>query len=401
MQNRTDSNPVTILGQTNTARNDRFFGIRQRDRRSHMAIIGKTGTGKSTLLQSIVRQDIAAGRGCALLDPHGDLVRSVMARVAPEHRADVIMLDATNPASFCGLNPLSYSPPEHRALVAAGVVEVFKKLWAEDWGPRLEHLLRNVTLTLLERPGSSFADIPALLTDRDFRKPIVAELGDRVVQAFWTQEYDRYSPNFRSVVIAPLQNKIGVVLTDPVLRRTLVEPQQPLDLRQVLDQGKVLLVNLDKGQIGEGPAATLGSFLVSHLALAAIGRSNVPEDLRRDFSIVLDEFQTFTTLSIASMLAELRKFRVGMVLANQHLSQLDPGIRDAVFGNVGSLISFRVGAEDGSYLAKEFAPTFATEDLISLPNYHVYLRLLVDGEATRPFSATTLAPSDAESGAHL
>lgn len=392
MNERLDHNPVTLLARTNTTRNVRVFGIRQVDRRSHMAILGKTGTGKSALLQSIVLQDIAAGTGGALFDPHGDLVRAVAARIPLNQRAAIVFLDATDPTLQLRFNPFANVPEGQRALAAAGLVEVFKKIWSDDWGPRLEHLLRNVVFTLLERPDSTLADVPRLIADRTFRSQVVESIGDAIVRDFWTNEFEKYSPGFRSVVVAPLQNKIGALLTDPTLRRILVEPGEALDLRRLMDEGKILLVNVDKGLIGEGPAATLGSFLLSHLALAAISRSNVPESERRDFSIVLDEFQTFTTLSVATMLAELRKFRVGMVLANQHLSQVDPAIRDAVFGNAGTLIAFRVGAADGAFLAREFAPTFAAEDFISLPLYHIYIRLLIDGEPSRPFSATTLPP---------
>ena len=282
--------------------------------------------------------------------------------------------------------------PDHRALAAAGLVEVFRKIWPDDWGPRLEHLLRNVVFTLLERPDSSLADIPRLLADRTFRSQLVANIQDPVVKDFWTNEFEKYSPGFRSVVVAPLQNKIGALLTDSTLRRILTEPGDPLDLRRIMDEGRVLLVNLDKGRIGGGPSATLGSFLVSSLALAAVSRSDIPENHRRDFAVVLDEFQTFTTLSVATMLAELRKYRVGMVLAHQHLSQLDPEIRDAVFGNAGTVVSFRVGAADAAFLAREFAPVFAAEDFIALPQYHTYIRLLIDGEPSRPFSAITLPP---------
>jgi hypothetical protein len=357
-----------------------------------MAIVGKTGTGKSALLQMIVSQDIAAGRGVALFDPHGDLVRAVTRSMPETRRGEIVLLDATDPRVPYRFNPLAGIPQESRALAAAGLVEVFKKIWSEDWGPRLEHLLRNVVFTLLERPGSTFADIPRLLADRSFRSQIVANIKDPIVYDFWTNEFEKYSPGFRSVVVAPLQNKIGALLTDPTLRRILVEPGEALDLRKVMDEGKVFLVNLDKGQIGEGPAAMLGSLLVSHLALAAVSRSDTPEHARRDYAIVLDEFQTFTTLAVATMLAELRKYRVGMVLANQHLSQIDPAIRDAVFGNAGTIIAFRVGAADGAFLAREFAPTFSAEDFISLPLYHIYIRLLIDGEPSRPFSATTLPP---------
>jgi hypothetical protein len=387
------SDEVTLLACTNTSRNDRVFGIRPQDRRSHMAIVGKTGTGKSTLLQNIVFQDILAERGGALLDPHGDLARATLKNIPQAKTQNIVLFDAADRSLRYRFNPFASVPPSQRALAAAGLVEVFKKIWSEDWGPRLEHLLRNVVFTLLERPDSSLADIPPLIADRTFRSQIVANIKDRVVKAFWTGEFEKYSPGFRAVVVAPLQNKIGALLTDPTLRRILTEPGEWLDLRRIMDEGKYLLVNLDKGRIGEGPAATLGSFLVSHLALAGVARSDTPESARRDFSMVLDEFQTFTTLSVASMLAELRKYRVGMVLANQHLSQLDPEIRDAVFGNAGTIISFRVGAADGAFLAREFAPAFSAEDFISLPRYHIYIRLLIDGEPTRPFSATTLPPA--------
>jgi type IV secretory pathway TraG/TraD family ATPase VirD4 len=357
-----------------------------------MAIVGKTGTGKSALLQNIACQDILAGRGGALLDPHGDLIRAVLRCLPESRRQNVVIFDAADLSLRYRFNPFGDIAPSQRALAAAGLVEVFKKIWSDDWGPRLEHLLRNVVFTLLERPDSSLADIPRLLGDRTFRAAMVADIVDPVVKEFWTNEFEKYSPAFRSVIVAPLQNKIGALLTDPTLRRILTEPGERIDLRRIMDDGQFLLVSLDKGRIGEGPAAVLGSFLVSHMALAAVARSDTPESERRDFAIVLDEFQTFTTLSVATMMAELRKYRVGMVLANQHLSQLDSEIRDAVFGNAGTIVSFRVGGADGAFLAREFAPVFSAEDFISLPLYHIYLRLLVDGDPSRPFSATTLPP---------
>lgn len=392
MQRTNQDQAVTYLGRTNTTRNPTTFGIRQLDRRSHIAIVGKTGTGKSALLQNIACQDVLAGHGGALLDPHGDLIRAVLQRLPESRRQNVVILDAADPSLRFRFNPFADIAENQRALAAAGLVEVFKKIWSDDWGPRLEHLLRNVVFTLLERPDSSLADIPRLLGDRTFRAAMVADIVDPVVREFWTNEFEKYSPAFRSVIVAPLQNKIGALLTDPTLRRILTEPGERIDLRRIMDDGQFLLVSLDKGRIGEGPAAILGSFLVSHMALAAVARSDTSELLRRDFAIILDEFQTFTTLSVATMLAELRKYRVGMVLANQHLSQLDPEIRDAVFGNAGTIVSFRVGGADGAFLAREFAPVFSPEDFISLPLYHIYIRLLIDGESSRPFSATTLPP---------
>jgi len=339
----------------------------------------------------MIAQDIRAGEGCALFDPHGDLVASVRAFVPPEREKDLVYLDLSDPELRWRFNPLAGIRAEKRPLAAAGLVEVFKKLWPDDWGPRLEHLLRNVIFTLLEIPGSTLADIPALLSDRTHRNGLVSRLDNRAVRNFWFDEFNGYSPAFRAVVTAPLQNKLGALLTDPTLQRFLTEPGEDLDLRHAMDNGKILLVNLDKGRIGEGPATAIGSFLLSHIALSGISRSEQSEEERRDFFVYLDEFQTFTTHSLANMLSELRKYRVSMILAHQHLSQLETVIRDAVFGNAGSTVAFRVGAADAGYLAKEFAPVFLAEDLITLPRYHVYVRLQIDGEQCRPFSACTLS----------
>lgn len=384
-------NRITYLARTNHRNAGLLFGIRRKDRRSHFYVCGKTGTGKSHLLKMMLQQDLIGGEGCALFDPHGDLASEVETLVPDTRRDELVFLDVPDPSLKWHFNPFGSISPENQPLAAAGLVEVFKKLWPDDWGPRLEHLLRNVVFTLLETPGSTLADIPPLLTDKTFRAGLVGNLTNSVVQSFWTDEFDRYSQPFRAVVTAPLQNKIGALLTDPLLRRILTAEGPTLDLRAIMDGGKVLIVNLDKGRIGEGPAALLGSFLLSHIALAGLSRSERPEHERRDFYVYLDEFQTFTTLSIANMLSELRKYRVGLILGHQHISQIDPAIRDAVFGNVGTLVSFRVGAADASYLSRELAPAFSPEDLISLPRYHAYIRLLIDGESSRPFSATTLA----------
>jgi len=247
MKSVNEENTITYIARTNTVRNERTFGIRLRDRRSHMAIVGKTGTGKSALLENIVTQDIVAGRGVALLDPHGDLARAIASKIPESRRHDAVFFDATDPALRFRFNPLAGVPSDHRALAAAGLVEVFKKIWPDDWGPRLEHLLRHVIFTLLEQDQPSLADIPHLLADRTYRSQIVANIEDPVVRDFWTNEFEKYSPAFRAVVVAPLQNKIGALLTDPTLRRILTEPGEPLDLRRIMDEGNVLLVNLDKG----------------------------------------------------------------------------------------------------------------------------------------------------------
>jgi Type IV secretion-system coupling protein DNA-binding domain len=367
---------ITYFARTNHRNQGRLFGIRRADRRSHMYAIGKTGTGKSTLLKTLILQDIEHGEGLALFDPHGDLVEEVVAQIPDRRREDLIYLDVPGrtPLHF---NPFAGVPEDSRALAAAGMVEVFKKLWPDDWGPRLEHLLRNVVFTLLETPGSTFGDIPRLLSDRDYRRSVTRQLANEVVREFWEKEFAGYSGPFRAVVTAPLLNKVGAFLSDPLLYSILTGEQSSFDLRKLMDGGKILLVNLAKGRIGEGPANLLGSLLVSHIALAGLGRADTLQQDRRDFYLYLDEFQTFATLSLATMLSELRKYR------------LEPEIRDAVFGNVGTFISFRVGALDAATIARDLSPTFDSDDLLSLPNFHIYLRLMVGGQLSRAFSAET------------
>lgn len=381
--------PITYFARTTHRNVGRRFGIKRADRRSHMLIIGKTGTGKSTLLRTLVAQDILHDEGLALFDPHGDLVESVLPLVPFEREGDLIYLDTPDTTRPWCFNPLAGIQADKKALAAAGMVEVFKKLWPDDWGPRLEHLLRNVIFTLLDYPGATLGSIPRLLSDRTWRKEVIGHLTNDEVRAFWKDEYERYSPAFRAVVVAPLQNKLGAFLTDPLLARILKGQHSSFDLREIMDDGKILLVNLSKGKIGEGPAALLGSLLVSHLALRGLERADTDAQKRRDFFVYLDEFHTFATLSLTTMLSELRKYRVNLILAHQYLSQLETEIRDAVFGNTGTFIAFRVGALDAPIVARELSPTFEADDLVSLPNFCIYLRLMIDGQPSKPFSART------------
>jgi len=352
--------------------------------------IGQTGVGKSTLLKTFMREDMEHGEGFALLDPHGDLAKEVAALVPLSRRSDLIYLDVPDESLAWHFNPFKGVPEKRRALAAAGMVEVFKKLWLDDWGPRLEHLLRNVVCTLLEAGDATLGDIPRLLLEKDFRAPIVRRVSNGVVRDFWEREYAGYSPAFRAVVTAPLLNKVAAFLIDPRLNSILTDRTSSLDLRQLMDDGKILVVNLAKGRLGEGPASLLGSLLVSHLSLAALERADQPEEARRDFYLYLDEFHTFSTLTLATMLSELRKYRLNLTLAHQYLGQLEPEIRDAVFGNAGTFIAFRVGALDAPTVAKELSPRFEAKDLISLPNFSFYLRLMIDGEPSRPFSGDIL-----------
>jgi len=392
--NRWPDQRLTFIGRTNFRDDRRPFGIRQADRRAHMYIIGKTGTGKSTLLETMIRQDIGNGHGLALLDPHGDLVDRVLAWTPSHRQGDVIHFNVPDTSRPLGFNPLERVPPPKRALAASGMLDVFKKIWADSWGPRLEHILRNALLALMDQPQATLADVLRLLDDRAFRKNAAGRVHHAQVRDFWLREYEGYPVRFRAEAIAPIQNKVGAFLANPLLNAILTQQRSAFDLRRVMDEGKLLLVNLAKGKIGEDTAALLGALLVSRIGLAGLSRAKASEEERRDFFVYLDEFHSFTTLSLATMLSELRKYRVGLILAHQYLTQLDLQIRDAILGNVGSIIAFRVGPEDAEGLEKEFAPEFAALDLMRLPNYQIYLKLMVKGAVSSPFSAETFGPFD-------
>lgn len=388
----TEGKDITFFGETNF-RNQRVrFGIKQADRRAHMYIIGKTGTGKSTLLETLIKQDMASGHGLAVLDPHGDLVEKVLANLPDHRKQDLIYFNVPDDSQPLGLNPLERIAPRKRPLAASGLLEAFKKIWADSWGPRLEHIMRNALLALLDQPEASLADVLRLLDDRSYRRSIAAKIDSMQVREFWLKEYENYPARFRIEAIAPIQNKVGAFLSNPVLSRILTQPKNAFHLRRVMDEGKILLVNLAKGKIGEDTAALLGALLMTRMSLAALSRADTTEASRRDFYLYLDEFHSFTTLSLATMLSELRKYRVNMIFAHQYLSQLDLQVRDAILGNVGTMISFRIGVADAEILAKEFYPEFSIKDLISLPNYQVYLKLMINGMISAPFSAQTIKP---------
>jgi hypothetical protein len=305
-----------------------------------------------------------------------------------------------DPSQPYGYNPLKRVAPEKRALAASGMLEVFHKAWGERaWGQRLEHILRNALLALLEQPEATLLDILRLLRDDVFRKEVARNTANRQVKGFWLYEFPKYSYRYRADAIAPIQSKVGAFLSDPTLFRILTKPERMLHIRKLMDEGKILLVNLAKGKLGEDSTALLGGLLVTTIGLAAFSRADTPEEGRRVFYVYLDEFQNFTTQSMANMLSELRKYRVGMIVAHQYLYQLDEAIRYAVLGNAGTLLSFRLGPKDAAFMAQEFEPRFKTVDLLNLPNYHIYLKLMIDGMPSQPFSAVTLMPSDVLPGA--
>ena len=387
-------NPINYFAQTNF-RNDKItFGIKQSDRTAHMYLIGKTGTGKSTLLETLITNDIQAGEGVCLLDPHGDLVEKIVQKI-PEHRKnDLIYFNVPDKNCPYGYNPLKRVIPEKRALAVSGLMEVFKKRWEDSWGPRMENILRASLFYLMDQPKANLNDLLRLLTDESFRKSGISNVTNSKVKDFWLKEFPKYPTRTKSEAILPIQNKAGAFLLDPLLNRIITEPKEVLNIRRIMDEGKILLVNLAVGKIGHDSSNLLGALLITTIAMASFSRAEMPEKDRKHFFLYVDEFQSFTTLSIATMLSELRKANLAMVLAHQFLAQLEPEIRDSVLGNVGTMISFRLGAKDASYMAREFKDIFASIDFINLPNYHIYLKLMIDGSPSKPFSAVTLPPLD-------
>lgn len=382
---------VTVFAETDFREHRRLFGIKRRDRRHHMYMVGKTGMGKSTLLRTLIVSDMRAGNGLALIDPHGDLADQVLQCVPESRQGDVTSLDPAAPHGIVPFNPLAVADVSRRHLAAAGLVAAFQKIWAESWGPRMEYILYNTLRALLDFPGSSLLDVPRLLTDQVYRTVVLRYVRDPRVEEFWRKEFAAYPTAFRTEAVAPIQNKVGQYLASPVIREILRSRPESLDLRRVIDERKILIANLSKGKLGEATSSLLGALLIAGLELAALGRADVPEPDRQDFFLYIDEFQTFATLSLAGILQEARKYRLNLIVANQYLGQLEEAVRDAIFGNIGTIISFRVGAEDAQYLAREFFPVFSEEDFLNIPPHHIYLRLMVDGVMSRPFSARTLA----------
>ena len=384
---------VMHIGRVDFRDRDELFGIKTEDRFSHIYIIGKTGTGKSTLIETMALQDLARGNGFALIDPHGDLVERVAAQVPQSRQCDVIYFDTPNSAQPYGYNPLRHVRHNYISLATSGLMEVFKKMWPDAWGVRMEHILRNVLMALLEQPDATMHDILRVFIDRDFRRKIARSLRNETVRKFLDKEFERFSFAYRADGTAPIQNKVGAFLSDPLLDRILTSPKTDLHIRQIMDDGKVLLVNLAKGQLGEDSSSLLGGLLVTTIGMAAYSRADMPADKRKDFFVYIDEFQSFTTLALANMLSELRKYRVGFTVAHQYMHQLEPDIRHAVLGNAGTIISFRVGAEDAPYIVQEFHERYEKIDFLQLPNFRAYVKLMIDGMPSKPFSAVTLAPT--------
>ncbi len=400
MDNVQEENSITNIAITNWRDIRKVFGIKQKNRRGHMYILGKTGTGKSTLLLNMLVSDIRQGYGVAIIDPHGDLAEELLNHIPQERIDDVIYFNPADLNYPIAFNPMENVSPNYRHLVVSGLISVFKKIWADFWGPRLEHILRHSLLTLLEYPNSTLLDLPRLLTDKYFRHLVVDHITNQQVKDFWQFEFEKYSAWLRSEAISPILNKLGQFMTNLPIRNVVGQSKNTFNIRKVMDEGKILIVNLAKGKIGEDSCSLLGAMLITKIQLAALSRADIPENRRRGFYLYVDEIQSFLTLSFADTLSEARKYGLNLVLAHQYIAQLDKKIQTSIFGNIGTLISFRVGVEDAEYLKKEFYPIFNIPDLISLPNHHIYLKLMIDGVTSTPFSAITL-PSPEVTTSHM
>lgn len=390
----TEASELTLLGKTNFRGTQKTFGIKHDDRRRHVYVIGKTGMGKTTLLENMIFSDINAGKGVGVIDPHGDLADAVLNYVPADRTNDVIMFDPSDRDFPIAFNMLETRDPALNTIIASGLVGIFKKIYAESWGPRLEHILRNTILSLLEYPNTTMLGITRILQDRDFRRKVVRKIEDPVVKAFWEKEFEVMQDRFRTEAISPILNKVGQFLSSPIIRNIVGQPKSTVNLRFAMDRGKIIIVNLSKGKLGEDNSALLGAMLITKFQIDAMSRADITEKERKDFYLYVDEFQNFATDSFATILSEARKYRLNLTMANQYIAQMPDEVRDAVFGNVGTILSFQVGFDDAEYLSQQFAEEALPADLVSLSKYTAYTRLLVDGMPSKTFSLDTIPPPE-------
>ncbi len=389
-------NDITLFAKTNFRNKRVSFGIKRDDRRKHMYVIGKTGMGKTTLMENMIIQDIANGEGVAFVDPHGDSVEKVLNYIPPKRVNDVIYINPADMDYPLAFNILESVDPRYKHLVASGLMGVFTKIWANLWSARMEYILNNCILALLDSPGNTLLGISRMLVDKKYRKKIVDNIKDPMIKSFWTDEFANWNEKYRSEAIAPIQNKVGQFLSSGIIRNIVGQPKSTIDLRKAMDDKKIILMNLSKGRVGEDNSALLGAMIITKLQLAALSRVDVPESERHDFYLYVDEFQNFATESFATILSEARKYRLNLIVGHQYIGQLvqekNTKVRDAVFGNVGTMVCFRVGAADAEFLEKEFFPTFTENDLVNIPKHTIILRLMINGVASDPFTAETLPP---------
>ncbi|MCK9445599.1 type IV secretion system DNA-binding domain-containing protein [bacterium] len=388
-----ENKEIVFFGQTTFRGEKRRFGIRTDDRRRHIYVVGKTGMGKTELLKNMVIQDIRNGKGVGFIDPHGEASEEILKFIPEERIKDVVYFNPSDIDCPIAFNIMEDVDAQYRHLIAGGMMGVFKKIWPDVWSSRMEYILNNAILALLETPGSTLLGINRLLADPEWRNSILENVKDSVVKAFWLKEFSRYSQKYEIEATAAIQNKIGQFISSPLIRNIIGQEKSTIDIRKIMDEKKILIMNLSKGRVGEDSSRLLGALLVTKLQLAAMSRVDIPEKDRNDFILYIDEFQNFSTDSFANILSEARKYRLSLVLAHQYINQMEEKVRDAVFGNVGTMITFRVGAEDGEFLEKEFSPEFIAHDLVNLPKQNIYVKLMIDGLTSRPFSAETLVPA--------
>lgn len=389
---------LTIVGETNFRNAYIKFGIKQDDRRRHIYVIGKSGVGKSVYLENMAIDDVWKDKGVIVVDPHGEFAEKILSCV-PDHRIeDVVVFDPADRGFPVAFNLLENVDDDFKGMVASGFVGIFKKIFGNSWGPRLEHILRNTVLALLDYPNSTMLDIPKMLTETRFREKVVEFITDPVIKDFWQLEFAQYDSKFRTEAVSPILNKVGQFLATATIRNIVGQPQSTINIREIMDSRKIMVVNLSRGKIGEDNSALLGAMMITKIQLAAMSRADVTVDQRPDCHLYVDEFQNFATDSFAVILSEARKYHLNLTIANQYIAQLPEEVRDAVFGNAGTLVSFRVGGADADFLVKEYAPVFEENDLVNLDKYNIYIKLLVDGVASPAFSARTLPPVESLTG---
>jgi len=391
-----EADEVSLFGLTNFRGRHLKFGIKRLDRGRHMYIIGQTGAGKSMLLQLLTLSDIYHDQGFAIIDPHGDYATDIL-KYIPEHRIkDVVYFDATDRENPMAFNPMEVTDPNLKNHISSELVGVLKRMFENSWGPRLEYILRYTLLALLDYPGATMLDITRMLTEKDFRKKVIREVNDPVVRTFWNTEFASWNEKFASEAVAPVLNKVGAFVANPLIRNIVGQQKSAFNIRTMMDEGKILIVNLSRGQVGEDNAAILGALMVTKIQLAAMGRADMPLAERRPFYLYVDEFQNFATDSFAVILSEARKYGLNLTVANQYISQMPETVRDAVFGNVGTMVTFRVGPEDSAVLGKYYDPTFEPADITRLNNQNIFISMIINGEKAPPFSAKTLRMPDPE-----
>lgn len=385
-------NDVIYFGKVNFRNRMKVFGIKTDDRRRHMYIVGKTGMGKTTLLENLFLSDVYAGHGCCYIDPHGDTAEKLLNFIPSWRINDVVYFDPSDLDYPVGFNILESVDPRLKHLVAAGLMGVFKKIWEGVWSARMEYIMNNTILALLDTPGTTLLGINRMLSDKDYRNKIIMNIQDPIVKQFWVQEFAGYQDKFASEAVAPIQNKVGQFISASIIRNIVAQAKSTIKVREIMDEQKIFIVNLSKGKVGEDASRLLGGMLITKIQMAAMERVDIPEEERNDFYLYVDEFQNFAVESFASILSEARKYRLNLIMAHQYIAQLTEEVRDAVFGNVGSMVTFRVGSTDAQFMEDEFMPRFTPENLINLPKFQIYLKLMIDGVTSQPFSAATLPP---------